>query len=289
MKIGFIGAGRAGTALGIYFKSRGEKISGYYSRDIEDAVKASMLTESVGFSSIEELLQKTDIVMITTNDDEIEKTAEYISKVKQLRSEHFFIHVSGSLTSKALNSLANKGCEVCSMHPMQSIATALQGARTLHDTVFTIESDSEAAIEKAIILVKRLGNSFQVLKAGDKTIYHAGACVLSNYMVTLAESAFSYFRASGINNEDILKLTEPLIRSTVDNILLNGTDKALTGPIARGDIKTIEKHLEAIKEKIPEEEELYKVMGKNTIKIADRIRSEKGQNPLEIGGIFDEK
>lgn len=289
MKIGFVGAGRAGTALGIYFYKQGLIISGYYSKDITDALKASKLTASRAYNNAQELLDESDIIMITTNDDQIEKSAEYLSDMEQIRVGHFFIHVSGALTSEVLISLSNKGCKVCSLHPLQAIASPTQGAEALKKTTFVAESFSKEAIDEARKLVNRLGNRFQVIEAENKAIYHAGACVLSNYMVSLADSAFSYFQAAGIEKEDILKITEPLIRSSLENIFLNGTEEALTGPIARGDLKTVEKHINEINKKIPKELELYICMAKKTIEIADRIREKGGQNKLEIGGIFDER
>ena len=101
-----------------------------------------------------------------------------------------------------------------------------------------------------------------------KTLYHASAVVASNYLVTLLDLAIRLIEEAGIKRQDAFNLLKPLIEGTLSNIGKVGVKKALTGPIARGDIKTVEKHIEEIGFKRPELLALYKMLAFYTINIA---------------------
>ena len=99
-------------------------------------------------------------------------------------------------------------------------------------------------------------------------LYHASAVVASNYLVTLLDLSLSLIKLAGMTGEDALRGLKPLIEGTISNVEKMGVQNALTGPIARGDILTIEKHLSEIESKAPRLLSLYRTLGLYTVEIA---------------------
>jgi predicted short-subunit dehydrogenase-like oxidoreductase (DUF2520 family) len=103
---------------------------------------------------------------------------------------------------------------------------------------------------------------------GDKALYHAAAVIACNYTVTLMKMATDLWKTFGVSTEEATKALLPLLRGTINNIENVGLPNCLTGPIARGDIGTVLKHLDAMEEKAPEIVETYRDLGLQTIPIA---------------------
>lgn len=277
MKMSFIGAGKVGTALGIYFKKKGFNIEGYYSRSNISSQKASKLTDSQAFDYIEQLAT-SDIIWITTNDDVIEEVGKQLAELETITDRHIIAHMSGAHGSSALNTLREKGCSVYSIHPLQAFASPELAVEALEKTVFTIEgSPEQLPIIKSIF--DKTGNMNFIINEEGKTLYHAGACILSNYLVTLIDVAFNLFQQAGIERDKILDATMPLIMGTLNNIKIKDTKASLTGPIQRSDYYTIQKHIAEISSKLPEEIEFYQFMGLKTLQM---IEDNKSVEQIEI-------
>ena len=120
LNIGFIGAGKVGTAMGIYLKEKNYNILGYYSRTYESAQNAAALTNCNAFIKLESLVKNSDLLFITTNDDEISKICNRLLDEDLINAEKIVVHMSGADSSKILEKLKKKGCYIYSLHPLQS-------------------------------------------------------------------------------------------------------------------------------------------------------------------------
>ena len=169
-------------------------------------------------------------------------------------------HVSGATPLTALDPHERR----FSMHPLQSFSRAC-GPEQLDGAYAAVTAESETAREIGFRLAEMLG--LRPFELGDRSraTYHAGAAFASNYLVTLRALAGSLLEAAGAPPEAL----DPLMRGVIDG----GFE--LTGPIARGDWETVERHLEAIRDARPELEELYRVLAAETARIA-------GRDPLEV-------
>lgn len=107
----------------------------------------------------------------------------------------------------------------------------------------------------------------------QKPLYHAAACLASNYLVSLLNAVESFYQACGISEKDARKAYLPLVMGSLKNIENSGSLQALTGPIARGDCGTIQKHMSAIRQTLPQYDSLYKTMGLLTVDLAKRKKS----------------
>ena len=164
-------------------------------------------------------------------------------------------HVSGATPLSALSPHTRR----FGLHPLQSFTRA-RGPEQLDGAWGAVTSESEGARAVGSWLAETLGLRPFQLDDSSRAAYHAGAAVGSNFLVTLREAARSLFDAAGAPPEAL----DPLIRGVMDN----GFE--LTGPIARGDWETVERHLTVIRGERPELEELYLVLAEATARIAGR-------------------
>jgi predicted short-subunit dehydrogenase-like oxidoreductase (DUF2520 family) len=158
-------------------------------------------------------------------------------------------HVSGGTPLAALEPHARR----FSVHPLQTLTLA-RGPEQLDGAWAAVTAESEEARRHALWLAETLGLQPFALADDARALYHAGASIASNFLVTLYRAAAQLFDEAGAPPEALL----PLMRRTIEN------DFELTGPIARGDWETVERHLAAIRAEAPELEQIYAALAEAT-------------------------
>jgi predicted short-subunit dehydrogenase-like oxidoreductase (DUF2520 family) len=269
MKFGIIGAGRVGCAFAFALSDRGEDISGVYSKNPESVAFISSRLNRRLEAGLNDLVKNSDIIIICVPDSQIASVSGQISGLcSQADIEgSIFLHCSGALTSDVLWMLVDKGGIVGSLHPIQTFPERENSWNGMFNIYFGFEG-SYAARQAASDIVLKLAGKMLEIEAESKPLYHAAACMICNYMVTLTETTGSLLESAGIERNAGIKAFEPLLRKSVANIIEVGSKNALTGPIARGDCITIQEHLSAIDAKIPQIGEMYRVLGKATVQLA---------------------
>jgi predicted short-subunit dehydrogenase-like oxidoreductase (DUF2520 family) len=162
-------------------------------------------------------------------------------------------HVSGATPLSALHPHTRR----FSVHPLVSVTTT-RGPEQLDGAWAAVTAETTEARATGRWLAEKLGLRPFDLADEDRAAYHAAAAIASNYLVTLHEVAASLLETVEVPAQALT----PLMRSVIEN----GFE--LTGPIARGDWGTVERHLEAIRETRPELEELYVALAEATAEIA---------------------
>ena len=267
--IAIVGCGRLGAALAKFLSEAGYRLSGLASKSLSSAKRLANLTGTGRFTKIPwEITKEADIVFLTTPDDTISDTCSSIASKDGFKRDSVVLHCSGALPSTILSSAKSCGAFIGSMHPMQSFALNEGNKSPFHGIIFAVEGDIQALDTAAKIAVD-FGADCIPIKTEDKTLYHAAAVVASNYLVTLLSLAYRLIEHAGISGSDTWKVLKPLIEGTLSNIEKAGIPAALTGPIARGDIETVKRHIEAIGKKSPELLDLYNTLGFHTIGIAE--------------------
>jgi predicted short-subunit dehydrogenase-like oxidoreductase (DUF2520 family) len=137
----------------------------------------------------------------------------------------------------------------------------------LPGSTFALEGE-EPLLSTLKELTSLLNGSWVELKPGDKVLYHAAAVLACNYLVTLVKLALDLWQDFGVSSEEATRALLPLLRGTINNIDNIGLPNCLTGPVARGDLGTIQKHLNALKARSPSLLTAYKELGLQTIPIA---------------------
>ena len=267
MKIAFIGAGKVSTALGLYFKNRGFEIGGYYSRSGKSAEKAARLTRSHPYASAGELLNDNRMIWITTPDDQIEAVVRQILLLPLPgKEEKLVLHASGAQALSVLNPLKENGYQTACAHPLLAFGDPIAAQEKLSDTWFAVEKP-EGDNGQLSGFFKACGNQTFTVEPGRKSLYHAAACVLSNYLVTLLDTSFAIFEKSGLPANHVQEATRPLLESVILNLKGKNPKDALTGPIKRGDKNTVRTHLESLNALMPEMTALYTLMGRKTMRL----------------------
>ncbi|MGI6550945.1 MAG: Rossmann-like and DUF2520 domain-containing protein [Syntrophomonadales bacterium] len=266
-KIGIVGAGVVGTAVGVILHSKGYEITGAYDINPESTRR---LVEKVGAGeclTLQEVAKRAEVLFVTTSDSAIGNVVEELAKEGGFVEGQLVVHMSGALTSEVLEPAKAFGALTVSIHPMQSFASTERAISNLPGSVFTIEGDPKSH-GLAADLVQDLDGEYFFIDKKVKPLYHAGACVVSNYLVTVIDIGLQLMESIGIPRAQALQAVLPLIKGTIKNIEKIGIPRALTGPIARGDLLTLLKHMDCLEQMAPQLIMLYSWLGYYTTEVA---------------------
>jgi len=268
MRIGFIGAGKVATAFGRYLHNRGMDIGGYFDRHEEKVAHAASATQSRACATGAEVAACSEMVFITTRDDQIQPVAEGLCRRKAFGVHHLVGHMSGAHPSVILSRAEDLGAAVFSLHPLQAFAQEDKAVADLTSTWFSLDG-TDPRIDQVADMLDRIGNPHFRISPENKRLYHLSACIISNYLVTLLQVGMTALEKSGITPKEGLTAMLPLIQGTIANVVQMGPAKALTGPIARGDATTIRNHLAALDEQqLIDLKAFYSYFGLKTLELA---------------------
>jgi predicted short-subunit dehydrogenase-like oxidoreductase (DUF2520 family) len=263
-KLGFIGAGTVGIALAVRLASNGYPVAAVSSRS---QTSAQNLTRAVdgcrAFDNNQAVADNAQLIFITTPDDAIAPVASQI----HWHPGQSVVHCSGADSTAILQPARESGAQVGAFHPLQTFASVKQAMENIPGSTFALEAE-EPLLNTLKDMATALGGHWVVLKASDKVLYHASAVIACNYMVTLVKLATDLWQSFNIPPQQATQALLPLIRGTIHNIETVGIPQCLTGPIARGDIGTIHKHLDALDKTAPHLLSTYRELGRQTIPIA---------------------
>jgi predicted short-subunit dehydrogenase-like oxidoreductase (DUF2520 family) len=281
--LGFIGAGKVGTALAALLHHRGAYVAAVAGRTPQAGLNMALgagLSVSVAKDRAG-VLAGASIVFLTVPDDAIGPLCDEIAGKEGWRHGQGVVHCSGALPSTVLGAAKAQGARVASFHPLQAFANLQAALKNMPGSTFALEGDPALVAELAR-LVEALGGTPLHMRAEDKTLYHAAAVMSSNYLVTLAALASELLVRDGIAPDATTAVRHlvPLLRGTLDNLQALGLPGALTGPLARGDAGTIARHLKALERGAPDTADLYRHLARLTLPMAE----EKGSlDEAEVG------
>jgi predicted short-subunit dehydrogenase-like oxidoreductase (DUF2520 family) len=289
MGIGFIGAGKVATAFGRYLHGHDVPISGYFDRHAEKTARAAGATGSRSYPDAAALAAHSDIVLITTRDDQIAGVCSELCRQSKIAPHHLIGHMSGAHSCRILADARRLGAAVFSLHPLQAFADEDKALAELPDTYFSLEGDGER-LQPVRQILEQTGNRFFSISSEHKSLYHLSACILSNYLVTLMDCGLAALGKSGIDPDEGFLAMRPLIEGTLSNIARMGPASALTGPIVRGDTGTIRRHLQALKlPGLEEIESLYRHMGLHTLKLASQTALSSKEKVAAVRQLLESK
>ncbi|MDE6384901.1 MAG: DUF2520 domain-containing protein [Eubacterium sp.] len=279
LSIGFIGAGRVGITLGRYFFAKNQKIAGYYSKTYSNARQAAEFTQSTACRSVEEILNQSEIVFITVPDRNIYEVYLQL-KNYDLRNK-ILCHCSGALSADIFNDVCTLGAYGFSVHPVFAINDKTESYKDMPKAFFTIEGSNEKmyVIEN---LLQELGNDYQIIKANQKQQYHTALVMASNLAIGLYHMSAKLLEDCGFNEESVHGALSPLFLHNAVNVTKRGCCQALTGPIDRNDLSTVQKHINVL-ENFGNEEYLstYNALSRELIKIAKQKYPDMNYSEME--------
>jgi len=279
--LGFIGAGTTGTALAVRLAGCGYSVAAAWSRTLASAQRlAGRAGGCLAVGGAQEVADAAGLVFITTPDDAISQVAGSV----QWHAGRSVVHCSGAHSVDILDAARRQGAVAGCFHPLQTFAGIDRAIELLPHSTFALEAE-----EPLLSVLKEMAAALEghglVLGAGDKVVYHAAAVFASNYLVTIVKLATDLWQTFGVPPEQATRALMPLLRGTLSNIESIGLPGCLTGPVARGDIGTIRKHLDALGERAPSILEAYRKLGSCTVPIAlarGKIDDRKARELLEL-------
>jgi predicted short-subunit dehydrogenase-like oxidoreductase (DUF2520 family) len=264
-----MGAGVVGTALAARLVRAGIPVIGLHGRQVELTDAARAISGVVGSTGeIPDIMSESDIVIISVRDERIREVVDRLVNEKRLRPGQVVLHTSGANAAASILAGARPHVRaVGTLHPLVSFADPRVAVEHMTEVAFGIEGD-EPAKAYAKRLVRALGARAVFLEAGNLPLYHAGAVLASNYVVALADMAQRLLVTAGVPQEQALPALIPLLSSVVQNLAQVGLPAALTGPVERGDVSSVEQHLRTLEARAPELLELYRLVGRDVLRLA---------------------
>ena len=264
-----MGAGVVGTALAARLVRAGLPVIGLHGRqvDLSDAARAiSGVVASTG--DIPDIIAESDVVIISVRDERVPEVAQRLAHEHRLRPDQILLHTSGANPARTILSPAVPYVRaVGTLHPLVSFADPRVAIEGMNDVAFGIEGD-EPARAMAKRIVRALGARAVFLEAENLALYHAGAVMASNYVVAMADTAQTLLVRAGVPPDQALPVLIPLLNSVVQNLARLGLPGALTGPVERGDVSSVERHLKTLEARAPELLPLYRLVGRDVLRLA---------------------
>jgi predicted short-subunit dehydrogenase-like oxidoreductase (DUF2520 family) len=266
LSVAIVGTGRLGGALALALSRSGFDVRQLVHRSADNALAISrFLPGSQLISVSDDFSIDSDVVIITTPDPDITAAARWLAG--RLLPQAIVMHTSGSLGSDVLSDLPNA---TASLHPLVSISDSFLGADKFADAYFCIEGDGKA-VDVATEIVNALGGKPFSIETHLKPLYHASAVIASGHFVTLEDTAVEVLSRCGLTKDESKRILMPLVRSTLENLEAQPTERALTGTFARADIKALERHLASFENRVPEEvREIYVLLAERSLDLAER-------------------
>jgi predicted short-subunit dehydrogenase-like oxidoreductase (DUF2520 family) len=288
--IAIIGLGKTGTAIGYLLRKAGYPVVAVTCRSPESVQKGVRYTGGKAFTSDAnaEAASLASCIFIATPDDSIAPVCNDIAQKGGITPGDKVIHMSGSGGLDLLRSARDAGAIVASIHPLQSFADVEGAIRNLPSSTFGITADEDLR-EWSAVLVRKLGGIPFEIPAEVKPLYHAAACMVSNYLTTLINTAEEIYLSLGLSRDEAINAFWPLIEGTLKNVETKGSVQALTGPISRGDVGTIEEHIRLFREKLPAYLPSYCTMGLLTVNLAMKRNALPPERASVIKNILEEE
>jgi len=245
-KIVLIGAGKIAYSLTSALQNSGYEIQCIISRRLNSAKSlANKFTITNYSTSFNKISPEIDIFFITVPDGEIKNVADKLSKVNRDFKQNICIHFSGVETISALSSLKKKGCVTGALHIIRPFSS--KSIVDIKNSPASVEAEEKRAKSFLVQLCRKLKLKPHMINSDEKVFHHLAAVHSSNFLVGNLFNAFSLIDSKGDQSKAILKKTT---QSALDNVFKLSPAKALSGPVDRGDVYAVKKHISELDRKI---------------------------------------
>lgn len=274
LRVAIVGTGRVGLSLALALQRAGFTTCSVYDVSAQAAARAATLLALEPSPDLEALLKaRPDVIFLTVPDSLVDSVARNLAQafasLAHKASTPSVAHTSGVTPVAALDPCLQAGAVTFGFHPLQTFAEPETGSTHFAGATIAVSPGDRGGWELGAGLALALGAHPVRLADENRALYHAAACVASNYLVTLEHVAERMFIHAGLPPAAALSAFLPLVRGAVDNLAAHGTVGALTGPLSRGDIGTIERHLAALRKHMPDLEPLYRALGLATLELVE--------------------
>ncbi len=261
IRLSIIGCGNVARTLAhLWHKASLVDVVDIVNRSEKSACEAAEFIDAGKPQGFLDNLQQADVFLIGCQDDLIEECLNQLLLSNIVKKGNIIFHCSGSKSSAVLDKAKNLGALIASLHPVKSFTNPATAINSFQHTYCGLEGDIKA-VEVLTKWVEAIGGIPFGIDADKKMLYHAASVFSCNYLVALEELSLKAFAQSGVAPGLAMKILEPIVKGTVDNIFTLGTAKALTGPIARGDYKVVDDQLREVEAWDKDAGQIYRRLG----------------------------
>jgi predicted short-subunit dehydrogenase-like oxidoreductase (DUF2520 family) len=264
LTISLIGSGNLAQVLGPALRSAGYRIASVAarnSRSSEKRARALALKLSAAATRLEDGPPQADVVWLCHTDDALAETASRLARRTGWKGTIVF-HSSGALTSDVLAPLQQAGAHTASLHPMMTFVPGTQPQ--LKTVPFAVEGDREA-VAAARRIVARLGGEIFEIEKNAKVLYHALGSFSSPLLVATLVTAERVGQGAGLSRAQTRRIIGPILTQTLQNYMERSAAAAFSGPVQRGDLNTVRRHLRELK-KVPEASGVYRALVRSALR-----------------------
>ncbi len=260
LTVGVVGAGRVGAVLGAALAKAGHRVTGAYAVSEASRARAADLLPGVPLTDVAGVVAGAELVLLAVPDDALAHLVTGLAATGAWQAGQIVVHTSGRHGVGILEPAREQHVLPLALHPAMTFTGTAMDLDRLIDCAFGVTAD-DALRPMAEALVLEMGGEPVWVDEADRTTYHLALAHGANHLVTLTSEAMELLTRAGV--AEPRRVLGPLMRAALDNALRLG-DAALTGPVARGDVGTVEDHLRELDRLSPEIRRTYVAMARAT-------------------------
>ena len=281
LRVGVIGAGRVGSVLGAALTAAGHDVVAAAGLSADSAERAARLLPGVPLLPADEVVAASDLVVLAVPDDTLPGLVNGLAETGAWRRGQLTFHTSGAHGLAVLAPAERAGVLCLALHPAMTFTGGPEDLPRLVAAPFGVTSHPEHRFVAEALVLEMGGEPYWLAEA-DRRLYHAALVTGANHLVTLVAEAADLLRTAGIT--DPARVLGPLLTAALDNGLRRG-DRALTGPVSRGDVGTVAAHLETLAERASSSVDAYVALARRSTErqlAAGRLKRHEGAPLLEL-------
>lgn len=285
LTVGVVSAGKVGAVLGAALERAEHVVAGCSAVSRASRARAARWLPDTPVLAVDDVAARAELLLLAVPDAALADLVAGLAATGAVRPDTIVAHTSGANGIGILAPLAEQGCITVAMHPAMTFADTDEDVDRLRGTCFGITAADEIGYAIAQSLVLEVGGEPFRVREDARTLYHAALAHGSNHVVTVVLDAVEALRAA-LSGQELLgqdivadapgglaeRIMGPLVRASVDNALRTG-QRALTGPVARGDAAAVAGHLQALEEVNPALAQAYRMDSHRTAERAEAPRA----------------
>lgn len=267
LAVGVVSAGRVGSVLAAALSGAGHVLAGASAVSDRSRRRAAELLPGAPVLPPDDVVRRADLVLLAVPDGVLPGLVDGLATTGAFRPGQIVLHTCGSAGVDVLDPAADAGVLPLAVHPAMTFTGRCEDLARLGTACAGVTVADETGWHVAEALVLEMGAEPVRVPAQSRPLYHAALAHGANHLATLVADAVDALERSGVSPAE--RVLGPLLEAALDNTLRHG-DRALTGPVARGDAETVRTHLRVLAGSAPELSDPYRVQGARTAARAER-------------------
>lgn len=242
LRVGVVGVGRVGSVLGAALRAAGHDVVAVSGVSETSHQRATTMLPGVPVLDVPDVVAAADVVLLTVPDDAIGPLVSGLAAANAWDGGRLAIHASGFRGLDVLQPVVDAGGDAVVLHPVMTFNGEPTDVDRIVGTPIAVTASTGADLVADALALDLGGEPFR-LADEDRATYHAALSHAANHVTTVVAQSAQLLRGIGIDDPE--RLLRPLLEAALENTLQRG-DRALTGPVVRGDVGTVAAHLDAL-------------------------------------------